>query len=363
MGSGFFVSAEGILVTNHHVVAKARYATVLLSSNATLFVDGVLAIDEQADLAILKVNGQNLPFLRLAQAGETPPVGTRVYAIGNPQGLTNTLSEGLISGVRILDGDRQFLQTTAAISPGSSGGPVLNVNNVVVGVATMSLAEPHVQNLNFAVPAGRVRMLLDKAATSKPIPLTSSGGQRMDHTADEGIATAMKAIDEQRWNDAVDILQRLRRTHPSNPQVWYLLGMLHVRLGNHELALEAFRENIRLAPDNGIGHFGTGVALAGLGRHAEAVQAYQTATRLAPEFWPAYTHLGISLRNLRRYTESIVACRNAIRLRPDDADAYYTLALDHLAMGNRAEAGRIRETLRRLDPALAADLSRRLLER
>jgi tetratricopeptide (TPR) repeat protein len=362
LGSGFFVSSDGILVTNYHVVAKAGFATVVLPSEATLFVEGVLALDEQSDLAVLKVNGKDLPTLNLVARGEAPPIGARIYAIGNPVGLSNTLSDGLVSGLRTLEPGLAVLQMTAPISPGSSGGPVLDTSARVVGVATLASREG-IQNLNFAVPAEKVHDILAKARENKPVPLRSAGGQPLRGQAGRDLQDAMRAIGEERWSDAVRILQALRQSDPSNPQVWYVLGLLHTQLGSHDLALDAFRHAVSLAPDLAIGHFGMGYAYQNQKRYAESAAAFQTAIRLSPDFWPAHTGLGISLYEMQRYAESAAACTSAIRLKPDEAQAYYTLALDHLAMGNRTKAAEMYQTLLRLDPALAAGLRTRIYQR
>jgi len=170
LGSGFFVSSDGVLVTNYHVVAKAYFATVVLPSEATLSVEGILAFDEQSDLAVLKVKGRDLFALTLLAKGETPPVGARIYTIGNPVGFSNTLSDGLVSGLRTVSPGLSVLQMTAPVSPGSSGGPVLDTSARVVGVATLASREG-IQNLNFAVPVGKVHEILAKARESKPVPL------------------------------------------------------------------------------------------------------------------------------------------------------------------------------------------------
>lgn len=171
LGSGFFVSADGRMVTNHHVVDSAYSAYVVLSSGLNLPVQGVLALDADADLAVLKVDGRGLPHLTLAARGHTPPVGSRVYAIGNPQGFTNTLSEGLVSGRRAVTPGLSLLQTTAPISAGSSGGPLLDATGRVIGVTTFSLVSRDSQNLNFAVPTDKVWSLLSRAARARPTPL------------------------------------------------------------------------------------------------------------------------------------------------------------------------------------------------
>ena len=132
---GFLISSNGLLVTNFHVIEDAHFASILLASNTTFFVEGVAATDQDNDLALLKINGTELPFL-LLDKGDPPKVGTRVYAIGNPQGLTNTFSEGLVSAIRADEDQVRRIQTTAAISPGSSGGPLIGPDGKVVGVTT-----------------------------------------------------------------------------------------------------------------------------------------------------------------------------------------------------------------------------------
>ena len=164
--SGFLVSDDGLIATNYHVIKDGRSAEVTLPSLAKLVVKGVVASNPHWDLAILRVEGKSLPFLKIAK--DDPKIGAKVYAIGNPRGLTNTLSEGLLSGVRQVDRVLSLLQTTAAISAGSSGGPLLADNGEVVGITTASLVTG--QNLNFAVPGKLLLSLLSKVG--EPITLS-----------------------------------------------------------------------------------------------------------------------------------------------------------------------------------------------
>jgi hypothetical protein len=154
-GSGFLVSKTGLVATNYHVIEDAHSADVIVGKK-TLVVSGALALDQEADLAILSVAGQ-IEARPLELADRLPPVGAKVYAIGNPNQLTNTLSEGLVSGHREID-RVSFIQTTAPISPGSSGGPLLDASGKVVGVTTWSWRES--QNINFVVPSSEVTRLL-----------------------------------------------------------------------------------------------------------------------------------------------------------------------------------------------------------
>ena len=361
-GSGFLVSSDGLVVTNHHVVSKAAFATVVLPSRATLFVQGVLAFDADADLAILKVNGADLPYVRLASKEKFPEVGARVYAIGSPKGLSNTLSEGLVSGLRQESQDLRLIQTTAAISPGSSGGPLLNAEGHVVGVTTMILVGEGAQNLNFAVPAANIYRLLERARGAQPQPLASAGGRPLGTQASKELQEAWDAIEDERWGDAVETIQRLRQREPDNPQVYFVLGLLHVRLGNYDLALETFTQQVRLAPDEGAGYFGQGIAYHNLSRYAEAVTSFRKGIRLTPNFWSGHLYLGMSLYELGRYRECVDACKEAIRLRPDASFAYYHLGLAYIAMRDRQQALQAYRTLLQLDPPLAARLRSELYE-
>jgi S1-C subfamily serine protease/ribosomal protein L37AE/L43A len=155
-GSGFLVSSIGLIATNYHVIKDAHAAQVVFADKTNVPVLGVAALDREADVAILKVAG---PFsarpLELAES-RLPAVGTKVYAIGNPEGLTQSLSDGLVSGHRE-HGPITEIQTTAPISPGSSGGPLLGPHGKVVGVTTAFRKVG--QNLNFAVPASHVQRL------------------------------------------------------------------------------------------------------------------------------------------------------------------------------------------------------------
>jgi S1-C subfamily serine protease len=148
-GSGFFVRQDGLLVTNRHVIEGATALRVQLASGE--IYDRVLFVseDERRDIVVLRIPGVGLTPLKIADDREIQ-VGDPVYVVGNPLGLEGTFSDGLVSARRTLDGV-VLIQITAPISPGSSGGPVLDTRGRVIGVATLSMREG--QNLNLAVPA------------------------------------------------------------------------------------------------------------------------------------------------------------------------------------------------------------------
>jgi len=168
-GSGFLVSKDGLIVTNYHVIAEGTSAVVKLPDGAFFVVDGVLASDKTRDVAVIKAHGENFRTLALGNSDRVQ-VGQEVVAIGNPLSLESTVSNGIVSGVRTdekLGG--KFLQVTTPISPGSSGGPLFNMEGQVVGITTLYLKGG--ENLNFAIPINDAkRLLLAKSSKIQALP-------------------------------------------------------------------------------------------------------------------------------------------------------------------------------------------------
>ena len=216
-GSGFFVSAGGLLATNHHVIAKAASAKVVISGGRSFTVSGIAASLPGKDLALLKVDTNGVAFLEVAE--QAPEVGAKVYAIGSPKGLTNTISEGLVSGYRALKNGPTLLQTTAPISSGSSGGPLLSATGRVVGITTA--AWPGAQNLNFAVPSRYLRALILLADPLQPLP---AGASRVKQPAPEPAGKPFTSFEEILSKVPESILPRNRR-RPRAPVEWTDLRM------------------------------------------------------------------------------------------------------------------------------------------
>ena len=158
LGSGFVIRSDGLIVTNRHVVAGARSVRVLLPDARELSAK-ILGVDAVTDIALLKVSAGSLPALRLGST-RAVSVGDAVIAIGNPFGLGQSVSAGIISArARTLEDDPyiDFLQTDAAINHGNSGGPLLSTDGTVIGV-TSAIFSPSGGSvgLGFAIPAEAV---------------------------------------------------------------------------------------------------------------------------------------------------------------------------------------------------------------
>jgi len=146
-GSGFFMSSDGIGVSNYHVFKGTNKGSevIKLASGEELKISEIIAVNEENDYIIFKVNSsEKLNYFKIAT--DFSEIGDEVFAIGNPKGLEHTLSKGIISGYR--GENKKLIQTTTEITHGSSGGPLLNMNGDVIGITTSGLGEA---DLNFAV--------------------------------------------------------------------------------------------------------------------------------------------------------------------------------------------------------------------
>ncbi|ARV57563.1 serine protease [Nostocales cyanobacterium HT-58-2] len=171
-GSGFIIDPNGMILTNAHVVSGADSVTVTLKDGRKLKGE-VKGVDEPSDLAVVKINGKNLPVAPLGNSKDLQ-VGDWAIAVGNPLGLDNTVTLGIISTlnrssaqVGIPDKRLDFIQTDAAINPGNSGGPLLNEQGEVIGINTAIRADA--QGIGFAIPIDKAKVIKDALARGQKI--------------------------------------------------------------------------------------------------------------------------------------------------------------------------------------------------
>lgn len=171
LASGVLVSSDGLIATNGHVVApcQSTITATQISGKVRKSYDATLRYyDEPTDVAILKIEGQGFDFFNLL--AEQPQIGERVYAIGNPRGYEQSITEGIVSGSRELNGIL-WIQHSAPISPGSSGGALISSRGILLGINAWITTDS--QNLNFAVPATTLSSALQamRATTQTGRPL------------------------------------------------------------------------------------------------------------------------------------------------------------------------------------------------
>ncbi|HAT85109.1 MAG TPA: serine protease, partial [Rhizobiales bacterium] len=188
LGSGVIVAESGVVVTNHHVIAGATEVRVALA-NRQEFDAKVILTDEKTDLAILKINEKRkFPALTFANSDDLK-VGDLVLAIGNPFGVGQTVTSGIVSALartQVGISDYQFfIQTDAAINPGNSGGALVNMRGELVGVNTAIFSRSGgYRGIGFAIPANMVRLVAEGAISGKGVQRAWLGAQLQAVTSD-----------------------------------------------------------------------------------------------------------------------------------------------------------------------------------
>ena len=375
------------VVTNKHVLEGA--VTVRVRQGRKSWPATLTHLDPDHDLAWLLTEGLKAPGVPVRRS-LTLEVGERVYAIGAPEGLELTLSEGLISGLREY-GEVRIIQTTAAISHGSSGGGLFDAQGRLVGITTFLVKEG--QNLNFALP-GEWVLGLEKYplhAETKPEGTSKAfqallwfqrGFDALERGSYREAIRAYRKIIHLEPNNAtawynlgvaygklgqydktVRANQEAIRLEPNNAKAWYWynLGVAYRELGQHDKAISAYREAIRLKPDFGDAWDNLGSAYSELGQYEQENRAYQEAIRLEPNNAKRWYNLGISYLELRQADKAISAFQEAIRLRPDYADAWFNLGVVYELQGNRSRVMQVYQRLKQLDPDEADEFFRKVV--
>ena len=362
-GSGFFVR-DNLIATNYHVIEGAARGTAKLVGKFTTYtIEGVTATDKTNDLALLKVTAPGIKPLPLGNSTDVK-IGETVYVAGNPKGLEGTFSNGIISSRRDKN-TKERLQMTAPISPGSSGGPVLNSKGEVIGVSFMTLVGG--QNLNFAIPSRYLTELLTKSKPATPLAQGNHSisaktyfmwGNTKYYLGDyKGAITDYTQAIRLNPDDAGAYLNRgvaksdlgqhfaaiadyniAIRLNPDYANAYYNRGLAKYHLGQHFAAIADYDIAIRLNPDDADTYNNRGVAKMDLGQHFAAIADYDIAIRLNPDYAKAYLNRGLAKSNLGQHFAAIADYDIAIRLNPDYANAYYNRGLAKYHLGQHFAA-------------------------
>ncbi len=351
-GSGFFVRDDSTVVTNFHVIEDGHSAEVVLSDGTTLLpVLGVEAFDMQSDVAILRVSAEKQKKIRPLILGgdELPQPASKAYVIGSPAGLDNSFSDGSVSGHREMDG-RTWIQTTAPISPGSSGSPLFNERGLVIGVATKSRVSG--QNLNLALASLHLRKLLPNRM-GLPIRMTELPSRKppQKHAADPAkpvdgdIFTAIRVATmdaaslsgDPRTRAMRTVLERLESVPAEEKQkvaYWATRSFIHSVNRRRQLSLDDAEEAVRIDPKDKRGWQALLNELqhpTGDSERKRRLEVHQHLIQLAGEDVPAwdYKDIGNAYRGLKRYDEAVVAYGKALVRDPKCGDAYYGLGDVH----------------------------------
>ena len=325
-GSGFFVKPN-LIATNYHVIAGAASGTAKLVGKSTTYkIEGFTATDEANDLALLKVTASGIKPLPLGNS-DAIKIGETVYVAGNPKGLEGTFSDSIISSRRDKYAKERF-QMTAPISPGSSGGSVLNSKGEVIGVSVAVHRDLDAQNLNFAIPSSYLKTLLTLSKPTKPL---AQANQTI--SAETYFLRGNASYDLGRYDLAIANYDKAIQLKPDYTEAYNNRGVAKAALGQHFVAISDYDKAIQLKPDYANAYNNRGVAKADLGQHFAAISDYDKAIQLKPDKADTYYNRGVAKAALGQHFAAISDYDKAIRLKPDDADAYYNRGVAKADLG------------------------------
>ena len=160
-GSGAIIDRKGYIVTNVHVINGASSIKATTYSGKTYSADTIIGYDGSADIAVLKINAQDLKALNFGDS-DVLKVGEKVIAAGNPAGLSFTVTEGIVSAFRTAPNGIKYIQTDVPINPGNSGGPLINAKGEIVGINNFKVSASGFEGLGFAISSNEVRKVVGR---------------------------------------------------------------------------------------------------------------------------------------------------------------------------------------------------------
>jgi tetratricopeptide (TPR) repeat protein len=337
-GSGV-VLPDGSIATNCHVIEKG--ATLAVQYQQQKHPAKRRYTDRGRDTCTLFVPGLKAPSVKLGST-KGLKVGDRVYAIGAPKGLELTLSEGIVSSLRPIAGG-QYIQTTAAISPGSSGGGLFDRDGRLLGLVSFYMAEG--QNLNFALPVEWIVELPKRqmATTTKT-----------EKTTVDWLNRAIALDEKEDWAGLEKHALAWSKAEPKNSLAWFSLSIAYRQNGQTTKAIETYQQALRIDPEHALAWSGLGVAYRQTGQYVKAIEAYQQALRIDPEYYFVWVFLGAAYDKTGQTAKAIEAYQQALRIDPENAETWFNLGVAYGNNGQTAKEIEAYQQTLRIDPEYAS---------
>jgi len=315
-GSGFFINRNGAFVTNYHVIQGTDWKsmTVKLPSGAYYMIKDVIGIDKNSDIAIIKVDAIENPFVEMGDSDQLHH-GDEIVVIGAPEGLESTVSTGVISNPERKINGLNLIQFTAPVSHGSSGGGLFTKSGKTVGVVVGMMPPSETQNLNFAVPINVVKSVL--RGEEKSFSLESP-----EFFYSKGIL----AENRKEYDEAINYFKKAIAIDEKYVHAYMDLGMVYDEKGLYDNELNVLKKAVLLDPRNSDGHYYLAMAYENKGLYEKAISAYE----------------------------------KVIEIKPTDKDAIYQLAILYIVQGKRNRAAQLVPRLAELNPGLCNELKQLL---
>lgn len=338
LGSGV-VLPGGLVVTNCHVVEKSVFFEV--KHQGQTYPAKRKHTDHDRDICSLLVDGFNTAPVSLGNT-KSLKVGQRVYAIGAPKGLELTLSEGIISRLREVDGGR-YIQTSAPISRGSSGGGLFNEEGRLIGLPTFYLADG--QQLNFAVPVEWVMELPKRHAVwIKP-----------EQSSTEWLSQVVALEVKQDWPALIRHALQRTLALPYDAAAWYILGSAYGQGGQNDKGIDATQRALRINPEHAAAWHNLAVFYERAGQDDKAIDAYQQTLRIDSEDADAWYELGNVYGRTGKMSKTIEAFQQSLRINPGQSNAWNKLGVAFRLSGQPVKAIETYQEALRTNPKIAGD--------
>ena len=337
LGSGVVLASE-LIATNCHVIEDA--AKIRVAYRGKEYPATLQHSDSDRDICILAISGLKAPAVVIGSTSRLK-VGARVYAIGAPHGLELTLSEGIISSLRPVEGGR-YLQISAPISPGSSGGGLFDEGGQLIGLTTFYLAEG--QQLNFAVPVEWISELPKRHKRTVKGAATSTI---------DWFNKALALAEKKDWAALLAHSFSWTNAQPEEAFAWFSLAIAYGKSGQTAKEIEAYQKALRINPEDAEAWNNLAGAYDESGQTAKAIKAAQKALRINPEYAVGWCNLGIAYGRSGQTAKAIEAFQKALRINPDLADAWYNLGIAYKMSGQTDQAMEVYKQLKVLDLSMA----------
>ncbi len=340
LGSGFFISPDGVIATNNHVIEDAKKLKARSSNGSFFDIANVISTSPDADLALLKVDAIDVSYLELGESEAVSP-GTKVVVLGSPEGLEQSISDGIISANRKeKESNKRILQFTAPVSPGSSGSPMLTLDGKVIGIVVA--IQRSGQLLNWAIPVEYLKQLREAPPRASQFSMsdweilrddsefsevTSNWYALLDNLEDDEISELSDVVLSYsfgRQPELLPLLKSMSKKYRHNKLALLLYGLALRENGLLENAIDTFTEYVELDGNSGYGQYLLGELLRQrfinenesnpIGSRAYLVEAgdrLRDAVTSDPGLGAAWTELGLVYLEQEKYRPAMNAFRKS----------------------------------------------------
>lgn len=370
LGSGVMLPNHDVATNCHVVKDGTQYRVRYRDKDYPASLD---KSDWDRDVCSLNVPGLPAPPVVMGKT-KTLQVGAPVYAIGAPEGLQLTLSEGIVSSLRPV-GAGSYIQTTAAISPGSSGGGLFDDEGHLLGLTSFFMSQG--QQLNFALPVEWIESLPQRSTqrVARRVSVVDWLNQAaaLEKKKDWGellrlseawlraspeSALAWEILGESydgtgQHSQAIDAYRHTLQINPQDVDAWCYLGGAYDDAGEHSHALDAYRQALKIKPQDAKVWHDLGVVYAHAGQYEQAIDTFHQALQINPQIAEVWDSLGVAYADEGRYSQAIDAHRRALQIKPQDADIWYNLGTAYGQAGQLSQSVRALRQAVQFNPRLA----------